>query len=44
MSAPLTIVARIEANADQIDLVKSELLKLIEPTLREEGCLQYDLH
>ena len=44
MSIPLTIVARIEAYPDKIDLVKSELLKLIEPTRKEAGCLQYDLH
>ncbi len=44
MSKPLTIVARIEANKDKIELVKSELLKLIKPTRNEKGCLQYDLH
>ena len=44
MSTPLTIVARIEAKPDQIELVKSELIKLIEPTRAEAGCLQYDLH
>ena len=44
MSNKLTIVARIEANHDKIDLVKSKLLKLIEPTLNEAGCIQYDLH
>lgn len=43
MSKNLIIVARIEANPDQIELVKTELLKLIEPTLQEAGCLQYDL-
>jgi len=42
--ANLTIVARIEAKKDRIDLVKSELLKLIEPTLKETGCIQYELH
>jgi quinol monooxygenase YgiN len=42
--ANLTIVARVEAKEDRIDLVKSELLKLIEPTRKEQGCLQYDLH
>lgn len=42
--ANLTIVARIEAKKDRIDLVRSELLKLIEPTRKEQGCLQYDLH
>ncbi len=40
----LTIVARIEANKEHVELVKSELLKLIEPTRKEQGCLQYDLH
>ena len=40
----LTIVAKIEANIDQVELVKAELIKLIELTRQEEGCLQYDLH
>jgi len=40
----LTIVAKIEANNDNIELVKTELLKLIEPTIKEAGCIQYDLH
>ncbi|MGF1761130.1 antibiotic biosynthesis monooxygenase [Photobacterium sagamiensis] len=44
MTKTLTIVARIEAKADKVDLVKAELLKLIEPTRKEEGCIQYDLH
>jgi quinol monooxygenase YgiN len=44
MSNPLTIVARIEANTDKIELVKAELIKLVEPTLQEAGCIQYDLH
>mgnify|MGYP005811333915 CR=1 FL=1 len=40
----LTIVANIKANADKIDLVKAELLKLIATTRAEEGCITYDLH
>jgi len=40
----LTIVANIIANDDQIDLVKTELEKLILLTRVEEGCIQYDLH
>jgi len=40
----LTIVANIKANTDQINLVKTELLKLIEPTRAEEGCIKYQLH
>lgn len=44
MKKSLTIVARIEAKKESIDLVKAELIKLIEPTRKEEGCLLYDLH
>ena len=40
----LTIVANITAKSDKIELVKAELEKLIDVTLAEEGCLQYDLH
>ena len=41
---PLTIVARILAKAEKTELVRSELLKLIEVTRAEEGCINYDLH
>lgn len=41
---PLTIVARILAKTESRELVKSELLKLIETTRAEEGCINYDLH
>jgi quinol monooxygenase YgiN len=41
--AKLTIVAYIKSNADKIDLVKAELLKLIDITRAEEGCINYDL-
>lgn len=40
----LTIVARILAKEEKRDLVKSELIKLIEPTRAEEGNINYDLH
>ncbi len=40
----LTIVAHIHAKADKIELVHSELEKLIPITLGEKGCIQYDLH
>jgi len=40
----LTIVADIHATPDKVDLVKSELEKLVPITRAEEGCLQYDLH
>ncbi len=40
----LTIVAIISAKEGQRDFVRAEMLKVIEPTRAEEGCLQYDLH
>lgn len=42
--AKLTIVAHITAVADETELVKAELEKLIPDTLLEKGCIQYDLH
>lgn len=42
--AGLTIVAHIVAGADKVELVRSELEKLIEITRAEDGCVQYDLH
>jgi len=44
MNTTLTIVARIQAKSNKLELVRTALLKLIEPTREEEGCLQYDLH
>jgi quinol monooxygenase YgiN len=40
----LTIIANIYSNPDQINLVRSELEKLIPITRGEAGCLNYDLH
>lgn len=40
----LTIVAHIHANPERVDLVKTELERLIPITRAEEGCIQYDLH
>lgn len=40
----LTVVATVVAKADCIEAVKAELLKLIEPTRKEDGCIEYTLH
>ena len=40
----LTVVAKIVAKKDSIKTVKTELLKLIEPTRKEAGCIEYNLH
>lgn len=40
----LTIVAKIWAKPEKRELVKNELLKLIDTTRAENGCIDYDLH
>ena len=40
----LTIVARVLAKLEKRELVKTELLKLIDITRSEKGCINYDLH
>lgn len=44
MNTSLTIVARIEAGPGKSEQVKAALMGLIEPTRKEVGCIQYDLH
>lgn len=44
MAEMLIICARIEAQKDKIDFVKSEVMKLVKPTRNEKGCIQYILH
>jgi quinol monooxygenase YgiN len=39
--AKLTIVANVKTKANKIELVKAELLKLIDITRTEEGCINY---
>ncbi len=39
----LTIMARILAKPEKKDLVKAEVLKLVDPTRNEEGNMGYDL-
>ena len=43
-SKKLTIVAKIIAKSEKSEFVKQELIKLIEPTRAEEGCIDYVLH
>lgn len=40
----LTVVAKIVAKKDFRDSVKNEMLSLIEPTRKEDGCIEYRLH
>lgn len=40
----VTVVAKLVAREDAVETVKAELLKLVEPTRQEKGCLEYRLH
>jgi quinol monooxygenase YgiN len=40
----ITIVAKVVAKRDAVEAVKNELLKLIVPTRKESGCIEYRLH
>jgi quinol monooxygenase YgiN len=40
----LTIVAKLVAKKNSLESVKSELLKMIAPTRKEYGCIDYFLH
>ncbi|MDR3580139.1 MAG: putative quinol monooxygenase [Oryzomonas sp.] len=40
----VTVVAELVVKEDAVETVKAELLKLIEPTRREAGCIEYRLH
>mgnify|MGYP000441904710 FL=1 len=44
MERQLPIIVKFEVKQEKIEFVKSELIKILEPTRVEEGCLQYDLH
>jgi quinol monooxygenase YgiN len=39
----LTVVAKVVAKKESVDRVKNELLKLIAPTRKEDGCIDYCL-
>lgn len=41
---PLTIVAKILVKPERQKFVKDELVKLIDYTRKEEGCINYELH
>ena len=40
----LTVVAEMVAKPGKEEELKRRLLALVEPTRREDGCVQYDLH
>jgi quinol monooxygenase YgiN len=40
----ITVIAKIKAKKESVETVKSELLKMVEPTRKETGCIEYHLH
>jgi quinol monooxygenase YgiN len=40
----LTVVAKVEAQEEYIELIKNECLALLAPSRREKGCLHYNLY
>lgn len=42
--AKVTVVAQVTAKIEAVETVKAELLKMLEPTRNEEGCIEYRLH
>jgi quinol monooxygenase YgiN len=39
----IRVIARVVANSDSVDQVRSILIALVEPTRQESGCLSYEL-
>ena len=40
----VTVVAKLVVKEDCIETVQRELLKMVEPTRQETGCMEYRLH
>ena len=40
----VTVIAKFKAKPLCTEKVKTELCKLLEPTKKEKGCINYDLH
>lgn len=40
----ITVVAKLVAKNDAIEAVRDELLKMVAPARREEGCIEYRLY
>jgi len=40
----LTVVAKVVAKQESVENVRRELLKLVAPTRKEDGCIDYNLH
>ncbi len=44
MNENLVVLAEMAAQPGKAEDLKQQLMRLVEPTRKEEGCLRYDLH
>ena len=44
MSVQTTILCRVQAKPERREFIKKILLRLVDHTLTEEGCVNFDLH
>lgn len=44
MSTKIALVVKFDIKSEYLEKAKSELLKILEPTRKEDGCLLYELH
>ncbi len=44
MEKQVTVVARFKAKPGKEEMLKKELVELLEPSRADEGCINYDLH
>lgn len=40
----ITVVAKIVVKKDSVEAARAELFKLVPPTRKENGCIEYNLH
>ena len=40
----VTVVAKLKAKPDMVERVRAELMRMVEETHKEPGCINYDLH
>ncbi|MDD2468104.1 MAG: putative quinol monooxygenase [Desulfobulbus sp.] len=40
----ITVVAKLVARKEAIETAKAEVLKMVQPTRQEPGCIEYRLH
>lgn len=44
METQYPMIVKFIVKKDKIECIKTELLKIVEPTRSESGCIKYDLH